>query len=90
MGLQLNLYKEKIRYLPKDVSPPGFTVEKVRGGDKVDWLGDVVVNLLKSFCPRLLEERPWVPSEGTGEMECWECLKSLLIGSTTLERMFFL
>jgi len=74
MWLQLSIYKEKIRYLPKDVAPHGFSVEKV---SNVDWLGDVVVNLLKSFRPRLLEECPWLPFE----MERWEWLKSL-------ERMF--
>jgi len=74
MGLQLSIYKEKIRYLPKDVPPLGFCVEKV---SNVDWLGDVVVNLLKSFRPRLLEDCPWLPSE----MERWEWSKSL-------ERMF--
>jgi len=61
--------------LPNDVPPHGFSVEKV---SNVDWLGDVVVNLLKSFRPRLLEECPWPPSEETGG---WEWLKSL-------ERMF--
>jgi len=77
MGLQLSIYKEKIRYLPKDVPPHEFSVEKDRGRDNVGWLGDVVVNLLKSFRPRLLEECPWLPSE----MERWEWLKNL-------ERMF--
>jgi len=62
----------------QDVPPHGFSVEKVRGRDNVDWLGDVVVNLLKSFRPRLLEECPWLPSEETGG---WEWL-------TSLERMF--
>ena len=67
MGLQLNIYKQKIRYLPKDVPPHGFSVEKV---SNVGWLGDVVVNLLR---PRLLEDCPWLPSE----MERWDWLKSL-------------
>ena len=62
----------------QDVPPHGFSVERV---SNVDWLGDVVVNLLKSFRPGLLEECPWLPSEETGEMERWEWLKSL-------ERMF--
>jgi len=59
--------------LPKDVLPHGFSVEKVRGRDNVNWLGVVVVNLLKSFRPRLLEEGPWLPSE----MEHWDWLKNL-------------
>jgi len=74
MGLELSIYKEKIWYLPKDVPPYGFSIEKV---SNVNWLGDVVVNLLKSFHPRLLEDCPWLPSE----MERWEWLRSL-------ERMF--
>jgi len=81
---------EKIRYLPKDVSPPGFSFERVRARDNVDWLGDVVMNFLKIFRPMLLEECPWLPFEGAGEMERSELLKNLPIGSTTLERMFFL
>ncbi len=72
---------EKIRYLPKGVFPPGFSVEEVGGRDNVDWLGDVVVNLLKSFRIRFFEE---CPCEGAG------LLKKLPIGSTTLERMFSL
>ena len=67
MKLQLNMYMEKIRYLPKGVSPPG---EKVRGRHNVDWLRDVLLNLLKSFRFGLFEECPWLPSEETGKMEC--------------------
>ena len=78
---------EKIRYLPKDVSPPGFSVERVRGGDNVDWLEDVVMNFLKIFRPMLLEDCPRLPFEGAGGSEL---LKSLPIGSTILKRMFFL
>ena len=43
------------------------------------------MNLLKSF--RLLEDCPWLPSDGT---ERWGLLKKLLIGSTTGERNLFL
>jgi hypothetical protein len=75
MGLQLSVYKEEIRYLPKGVSPPGFSVEEVGGKDNVERPGDVVVNLLKSFPIRLLEE-----CEGEGEAERWRLLKKLLIG----------
>jgi hypothetical protein len=45
------IYKEKLWYSPKDVSPPGFSVEKVRGRDSVDWLGNL---FLKIFRPRTL------------------------------------
>jgi len=37
-----------------------------------------------------LEECPWLPVEGAGETERWGLLKKLLIGSTTVDRMFFL
>lgn len=71
--------------MPKGVSPPGFSVEEVRGKDNVERLGDVVVNLLKSFPIRLLEE-----CEAEREAERWRLLKKLLIGSATPERIFFL
>jgi len=70
--------------MPKGISPPGFIVEKVRRRNNVDSIGDVLVDLLKSFCH--LECR-WLPSDGT---ERWELLKKLLIGSTTGERNLFL
>ena len=93
MRLQLSMYMKKIRYLPKGVSPPGYSVEEVRGRDNVYWLGDVLVNLFKSFL-RLFEECPWLPSasEWAGEMErsSLGLLKKLPIGSTTVDRMFFL
>jgi len=80
---------EEIRYLPKGVSPLGFSVKEVRGRDDVDWLGDVVVKLLKSFPISLLEECPLLFFEEEGEAGRWR-LKKLLIGSATPERMFFL
>ena len=70
-------------YLPKGVSPPGYSVE-VRGRDNVDsdWLGDELVNLLNSFRLRLFEECP------SGEMRYLGPSKKLWIGSTTVARMF--
>ena len=85
MGLQLSMYTEEIQHLPKGISPPGFIVEEVRRRNNVDSIGDVLVDLLKSF--RLLEDCPWLPSDGT---ERWGLLKKLLIGSTTGERNLFL
>ena len=90
MELHLSMYKEKKRYLPKGVSPPGCSVVEVRERKNVDWLGDVLVNLLKNFCLRLFEGCPWLPSEGECEMERFGLLKKLWKGSTTVERMFFL
>lgn len=71
--------------MPKAISPPGFIVEEVRRRNNVKSIGDVLVDLLKSF--RLLEDCPWLPSDGT---ERWGLLKKLLIGSTTGERNLFL
>ena len=42
-GLQLSMYNERRRNLPKGASLPGFSVAKVRRGDNVNWLGDVLV-----------------------------------------------
>jgi hypothetical protein len=77
MGLQLSMYMEKIQYLPKGISPPGFSVEGVRGRDNVDWLGDILLSL-GNFHPGFLEEGPWLLSGGAGE---GERLKTLLIES---------
>jgi len=82
MGLQLSMYMEKIRYLPKGISPPRFSppgssVEGVRGRDSVDWLGDVLLGL-GNFHPGFLEKGPWLLSGGAGEAEH---LKTLLIES---------
>ena len=57
--------------------------------DNVEHLGDVLLDLLKSFDLRLLEECPWLPSDSEGTKR-WGLLKKLLIGSTTVERNFFL
>lgn len=81
---------EKIRYLPRDVSPPGFSDERVRGRNGVDWLEDIVMIFLKIFRPMLLEECSRLPLEGAGEMKRSKLLKSLPKGSATLKRMFFL
>jgi len=86
IGLQLSVYTEETRHLPVGICPPGLIVEEVRKRNNVDYLGDVLVDsLLKSF--RLLEEWPWLPSDGT---ERWGLLKKLLIGPTTGERNLFL
>lgn len=61
-GLQLSMYNEKRWNLTKGASLPGFSVEKVRREDNVNWLGDV---LAKSLRIRLLEEYP----SGGDEME---------------------
>jgi hypothetical protein len=82
------MYTEEIRYLPKVISPPGFSIEKIRGRDNVECLGGVLVDLLNSFRLGLLVECPWLPSDPEG-MECWGLLKKLLIRSTTVERRFF-
>jgi len=75
--------------VPKGISPPGFSIEEVRGRDNADCLVDVFVDLLKSFHFGLLEECPWLPSDSEGT-ERWGVLKKLLIGSTTVDRIFFL
>jgi hypothetical protein len=59
-GSQLSMYIEKLRYLPNGASPPRISVE--------EWPGDVLEDP-KSFRNLLLEERPWLPSEGAHEME---------------------
>ena len=75
--------------MPKSISTPRFSIEEVRGRDNIDYLGDVLVDLLKSFRLRLLEECPWLPPDSDGTKR-WGVLKKLLIGSTTPERNFFL
>jgi hypothetical protein len=74
MGLQLSMYMEKIRYLPN-------SVEEVRGRDNIDWLEDVLVNLLKKFRLTFFEESSWLPSEWAGEMELLKKLRIAAIST---------
>ena len=82
MGLQLSMYKKKIQYLPKGISPPAFSVEGVRGKGGVDWLRDALLDL-ENFHHGFLEECPWLLSEGAGETDRRGLLKNL-------EKVFFL
>jgi hypothetical protein len=83
------MYIEKLWHLPNGVSLPGISVDEVRGKDYTHWPGDVLVDP-KSFRIQLLEECPWLPSEGPGGMECLRLLRILLIVSTMRERKHFL
>ena len=76
---------EKIQYLPKGISPPGFSIEGVRGRDSVNWQGDVLLGL-ENFHHGLLEVYPWLLSEGPGETEPWGLLKILL--TAKVEKVF--